>query len=182
MTGQEAARYTRVAVLLHWLIAALIVANLLVGFFHEDFDKPLRAALMGFHKSTGIAILVLSLARLAWRLTHRPPAYDSVMRPWERGLARAVQVLFYVLLIAMPLTGWLLSSTGTRPVGLWYGLFDVPRLPAASSTHDLWEESHELLGYTMLALLILHVAGALKHHFAGHRHLLRRMSWSRGAG
>ena len=104
------------------------------------------------------------------------------MRPWERGLARAVQVLFYVLLIAMPLTGWLLSSTGTRPVGLWYGLFDVPRLPAASSTHDLWEESHELLGYAMLALLILHVAGALKHHFAGHRHLLRRMSWSRGAG
>lgn len=177
MAGQEAARYTRVAVLLHWLIAALLVANLLVGFFHEDFDKPARAALMGFHKSTGIAILALSLARLAWRLSHRPPAQDAAMRGWERSLARLTHILFYVLLIGMPLTGWLMSSTGSRPVGLWYGLFDLPSLPAAKESHELWEESHELLGYGMLLLLVLHVGGALKHHFEGHRDMIRRMSW-----
>ena len=182
MTGQEAARYTRVAILLHWLIAALIVVNLLVGFFHEDFDKPVRGALMAFHKSTGITILALSLARLAWRLTHRPPAYDVSMRPWERVLARATHILFYVMLIAMPLSGWLLSSTGTRPVGLWYGLFGIAKLPAAAETHDLWEESHELLGYLMLALVVLHVAGALKHHFEGHRHMIERMKLARRGG
>jgi cytochrome b561 len=181
MTGQEAARYTRVAVALHWLIAALIIANLAIGLFHESFDRPVRGALMAFHKSTGITILLLSLARLAWRLTHRPPAYDAAMKPWEQTLARLTQVLFYLLLIVLPLTGWLISSTGSRPVGLWYGLFDLPRLPAAKETHDLWEESHELLGYGMLVLLLLHVAGALKHHFEGHRHMIRRMSFgSRG--
>jgi cytochrome b561 len=176
MTGEEAARYTRVAIILHWIIAALLIANLAVGFFHESFDRPLRAALMGFHKSTGITILALSLARLAWRLSHRPPGYDPAMNPWERSLARIIHWLFYGLLIAMPLTGWLLTSTGKRPVGLWYGLFDIARLPAATDTHDLWQEGHELLGYAMLALLLLHVAGALKHHLEGHRHMIRRMT------
>lgn len=182
MTGQEAARYTRVAVLLHWAIAALIVANLLVGFFHEDFDKPVRGALMGFHKSTGITILALSLARLAWRLTHRPPAYDAAMKPWEARLARLTHIVFYAMLIALPLSGWLLSSTGSRPIGAWYGLFGIGKLPAPAGTHDLWEQSHGVLGYLMLALLVLHVAGALKHHFEGHRQMIRRMSWSRVTG
>ncbi|MFL6856956.1 MAG: cytochrome b [Allosphingosinicella sp.] len=176
MTGQEAARYTRVAVGLHWLIAALIVANLAIGLFHEDFDRSVRGALMAFHKSTGITILLLSLARLAWRLTHRPPAYDAAMKPWEATLARLTHILFYVLLIVLPLSGWLISSTGKKPVGLWYGLFDIARLPASPATHELWEESHQLLGYAMLVLLVLHVAGALKHHFEGHRQMFRRMT------
>ena len=78
-------RSSRVAVWLHWIIAALIGLNLLLGFFHEDFDKPVRAAMMNVHKATGLTILVLTLARIAWRLGHRPPAFDRVMKAWEAG-------------------------------------------------------------------------------------------------
>ncbi|MEA3039718.1 MAG: hypothetical protein QOE79_2231 [Sphingomonadales bacterium] len=176
MTGQEAVRYTRVAIWLHWTIAALIVANLAIGLIHDDLDKAVSRPLMDFHKATGITVLVLTLARLAWRLTHRPPADDPVMKPWEKALAHLTQWIFYGLLIILPLTGWLLSSTGNNTAIGWYGLFTVPPLPAAKATHDLWSQSHEILGYAMLVLLLLHVAGALKHHFGGDKHLIGRMA------
>jgi cytochrome b561 len=176
MTGQEVARYTRVAIWLHWIIAALIVANLTIGLIHDDLDRAISRPLMNFHKATGITILVLTLARLAWRLTHRPPPDDPAMKKWESALAHLTQWVFYGLLIILPLTGWLLISTGKNPVMGWYGLFTVPPLPAAKATHDLWSESHEILGYAMLVLLLLHVAGALKHHFGGDRHLIGRMA------
>jgi cytochrome b561 len=176
MTGQEAARYTRVAIWLHWIIAALIVANLTIGLIHDDLDRAIRGPLMNFHKATGITILVLTLARLAWRLTHRPPPDDPVMKPWERALAHLTQWVFYGLLIILPLTGWLLISTGKNSLMGWYGLFTVPPLPAAKATHEIWSESHEILGYAMLVLLLLHVAGALKHHFGGDKHLIGRMA------
>ena len=176
MTGQEAARYTRVAIWLHWIIAALIVANLTIGLIHDDLDRSIRGPLMNFHRATGITILVLTLARLAWRLTHRPPADDPIMKPWERALAHLTQWVFYALLIILPLTGWLLTSTGKNTVFGWYGLFTVPPLPAARDTHEIWSESHEILGYATLALLLLHVTGALKHHFEGHRQLIGRMA------
>ncbi|TMJ12952.1 MAG: cytochrome b [Alphaproteobacteria bacterium] len=173
-------RYGNGAVALHWIIAALIIVNLLLGLFHEDFARETRSSMMLIHKSTGITILVLSLVRLAWRLAHRPPAFDPVLKRWEASLARVTHWLFYALMILLPLSGWLLSSTGKNPIG-WFGLFDVPKLPADRSTHELWEESHQILGYGMIALVVLHVAGALKHHFEGHRHLIGRMApWARG--
>ncbi|MEA3037285.1 MAG: hypothetical protein QOH04_3076 [Sphingomonadales bacterium] len=176
MTGEEAARYTRVAIWLHWIIAALIVANLTIGLIHDDLDKAIRGPLMNFHRATGLTILVLTLARLAWRLTHRPPPYDPIMKPWERALAHLTQGLFYLLLLVLPLTGWLLTSTGKNSLIRWYGLFTVPPLPAPKGTHALWSQSHEILGYAMLVLLLLHVAGALKHHFEGHKQLIGRMA------
>ena len=177
----DLARYSRVAVWLHWIIAALIVLNLLLGFFHEDFEKPVRTAMMNVHKATGLTILALTLARLAWRLGHRPPPFDPVMKAWEVGLARAVHWLFYALLVVLPLSGWILVSTSGR-VTSWFGLFEVAPLPVsrAKDVHELFEEVHELLGYVALALLALHVGGALKHHFEGHRHLIGRMApWAR---
>jgi cytochrome b561 len=177
----DLARYSRVAVALHWIIAALIVLNLLLGFFHEDFDKPVRTAMMNVHKATGLTILALTLARLAWRLGHRPPAFDPVMKSWEVGLARTVHWLFYGLLLILPLSGWILVSTSGR-VTSWFGLFDVGPLPVsrAKDVHELFQEAHELLAYGMLTLLALHLGGALKHHFEGHRHLIGRMApWAR---
>lgn len=177
----DPARYSRVAVWLHWIIAALIVLNLLLGFFHEDFEKPVRSAMMDVHKATGLTILALTLARLGWRLGHRPPPFDPVMKAWEVGLARAVHWLFYALLVVLPLSGWILVSTSGR-VTSWFGLFEVAPLPVsrAKDVHELFEEVHELLAYVALALLALHVAGALKHHFEGHRHLIGRMAlWAR---
>jgi cytochrome b561 len=175
-------RYSRVAVWLHWIIAVLIVVNLLLGYFREDFDRPVRSAMMNLHKATGLTLLVLTLVRIAWRLGHRPPPFDPVLKRWEAGLARSIHWLFYAMLIALPLSGWLVVSTGGRATS-WFGLFEVAPLPVSRSddSHELMEEVHKLLGYGMLALLALHILGALKHHLEGHRHLIRRMApWPRG--
>jgi cytochrome b561 len=174
----DLSRYSRVAIWLHWIIAALIALNLLLGFFHEEFERPVRAAMMNVHKATGFTILVLTLARIAWRLGHRPPPFDPVLKAWEVSFARLIHGLFYLFLIVMPITGWLVASSGGRPVTSYFGLFDIAPLPVsrAEEAHEYWEKVHELLAYTALALIALHVAGALKHHYDGHRHLIGRMA------
>jgi cytochrome b561 len=174
----DLARYSRVAIWLHWIIAALIALNLALGFFAEEFERPVRSAMMNAHKATGFAILILTLARIAWRIGHRPPPFDPALKTWEVSLARLIHGLFYVFLIVMPITGWLVVSTGGRPVTSFFGLFDIPPLPIGRTeeAHELWEKVHEILAYAALVLIALHVAGALKHHFDGHRHLFGRMA------
>jgi cytochrome b561 len=175
MTGEEAAHYTRVAIALHWIIAALLVGNIFLGFAHDSFGKAATAWMMFFHKAAGTTVLGLTVARFGWRLTHRPPTHDPVLKAWERALAAFIHWLFYAMLIAIPLTGWLLSSSYARPTNFW-GLLDIPPLPVSRDSHDLFEDAHELLAKLMIALVLLHVAGALKHHLEGHRHLLGRMA------
>jgi cytochrome b561 len=174
--GQSALRYSRGAMWFHWVIAALIAANLFLGFYHESFGKAATPWMMFFHKALGITVLGLSLARLLWRLGHRPPPYHSVLRPWEAQLARMIHWLFYVLMIALPLSGWLLSSSSGRATN-FFGMFEIAPLPVSrsDSAHDLLEFLHYWLGWAMLGLIALHVAGALKHHLEGHRHLIGRM-------
>jgi cytochrome b561 len=173
----DTARYSRVAILLHWTIAALILVNLYLGLFHEDMSKPVRATMMFYHKSIGLTVLALTLLRLAWRLGHRPPPYDAALKKWEVGLARATHWTFYVLLFALPLTGWLLISTGGKPTSV-FGLFSVPALPVSrgDDAHDLFDNVHVVLGWAMLVLVVLHVAGALKHQLQGHRQVFGRMA------
>ena len=170
-------RYSTVAIWLHWLIAFFVIANLLLGFFHEDFGKAAEPWMMWFHKATGMTVLALTVARIGWRLGHRPPPFDPVMKRWEMGLARFIHILFYVMLIVIPLSGWVLTSTNGR-VTSWFGLFEIAPLPVSRDEdfHETMEEVHELLAKAMIGLILLHVAGALKHHFAGHRHLIGRMA------
>src|SRR5215218_2703458 len=97
LASPDLSRYSPVAVWLHWTIAALIVANLMLGFFHEDFEKPLRATMMGWHKSIGFTVIALTLVRILWRVAHRPPPFDPAMKRWEVGLARLVHFSFYFL-------------------------------------------------------------------------------------
>jgi cytochrome b561 len=184
LAAPDLARYSRVAIWFHWIIALLIVANLALGFLREDFDKPVRAVMMGWHKSIGFTVIALTLARILWRLTHRPPAFDPVMKRWEVGLARLVHGLFYLLLLAIPLSGWLIVSTGGKvnPTSFFW-LLDIGPLPVTpgKAIHELAEETHELLAYSMLVLIALHAGGAIKHHLDGHRHLVGRMApWARG--
>ena len=177
MTGQEAARYTRVAIALHWIIALLLLGNLFLGFGHEWFGKPAEAWMMFFHKAIGITVLALTFARLAWRLSHRPPPHDATMKRWEARLAGLIHAAFYLALIAIPLTGWMLSSSSSRATD-YFGLFSIPPLPVPRSddAHDFFEEAHELLAWLTLGLVALHVAGALKHHLEGHKHMIGRMA------
>jgi cytochrome b561 len=134
-------RYTAVAIVLHWAIAAAVLFMLPLGFImheraeHGDASQALFEAYQ-LHKSIGLTVLVLTLVRLAWRLTHRPPPLPEVMPAWEKLAARATHWGFYVLTLALPLTGWLYVSAGwsihtdeslavpTR----WFGLFEVPHL------------------------------------------------------
>jgi len=162
-TGGE--RYSRVAIAFHWTIAVLVVANLIIGIGH-DYSPALRA-LMGAHKAIGITVLALTAGRVAWRLTHRPPALPAGTPAWEKGVAHATHWTLYLLMVAMPVTGWMMvSGPGPgpqRPLS-WFGLFDVPLLPVGSRASDLGHDAHGLLGWLMLALVVLHVAAALRHH------------------
>jgi cytochrome b561 len=174
--GQSALHYSRVAMWFHWIIAALVAINLFLGFYHEDFGRDTRAWMMFIHKATGMTILGLSIARLLWRLGHRPPPFDQALHPIEALLARITHWLFYVLMIVIPVSGWILSSTSDRPVD-FFGLFEIGTLPVSRSedTHEAFEEIHEILAKVMLGLIALHILGALKHHLQGHRHMIGRM-------
>lgn len=185
MTGlynsQSQARYSTGAALFHWIIALLIVVNYGTGFVAEDLPRELARQVMGNHKAIGITILFLTVARILWRVTHRPPALLTSLHPWEAFLARVTHALFYILMIAVPLAGWLMHSvyTGGAPVNA-FGLFDYPGLPLAQDKGgaELAGEVHEVLAIAMLALTGLHVLGALKHQWLDRDgSLLRMMPW-----
>src|SRR5262245_29708686 len=136
-------RYSSVAIAFHWIIATLVIINLLLGFFHEDFAKPTATALILVHMSIGLTVLVLTVLRLLWRIGHRPPPFDPVLRGWEVALARMSHWLFYALLIILPFSGWLLPSSRGFPVN-YFGLFKIGTLPVTPSKdlHEFAEEMH----------------------------------------
>ena len=103
-------RYTGGAIVLHWAIAFLILANLGTGLVMEDLAKPLKDTVTAFHFSSGVTVLALSVLRVLWRLTHRPPPLLSPMPRWERLTAHTAHALFYVLMIVMPIVGWMIIS------------------------------------------------------------------------
>lgn len=167
-------RYSNVAIILHWLIAALVVWNVGVVFLTGEEVPP---TLMESHKAAGITVLALSLVRIGWRLTHRWPPLSDHLAGWEKALARTTHVLFYVLLFVVPLAGWIMVSAGRGDPVSWFGLFDIPALPVARSreTAGLFYEVHEYAAFAMIGLVILHVAGALKHSFIDRAPGLSRM-------
>lgn len=172
-------RYGTVAMGLHWLIAFAIIGLLAVGkYMHglPDTD-PDKFALYQMHKSFGITVFVLTLARVAWRFTQPVPALPASMPGWERLGARASHLLFYLLMLGLPLSGWLRVSTDRLGVPtLWFGLFEVPHLPLVSDTlTHLAHDAHELMGNAMILLLLVHVGAALKHHFWNRDGVLKRM-------
>ena len=165
-TGWVAARYRPIVVLIHWLTAALLVWQIYLGFtFHDMPRGPARMEMFAWHKTVGATILVLALVRLAVRLMNPPPPYPEELAKWERALAVWTHRLFYFLLIALPLTGLAAASgraeDGTVPLlfGIW-----LPAIPGIGEENP-FGDVHELLVFATIALLALHVAGALKHQF-----------------
>ena len=179
-------RYGTVAMSLHWLIAIAVVFNIWLGFYMGDLPRadPDRFWFIQFHKSTGLTILILSVARVMWRVINPMPALPEKMPGWERILARGVHYVFYVLIIALPLAGWGIASSSPRGLPtLWYGLFEWQRIPfLADLSHDqkqqivgVFEDTHTALAYFALGLIVLHVAAALKHQFWNRDTVLSRM-------
>ena len=164
--------YSAVAVFLHWSIALLIVANVLIGIafkFHVGGAFPL-------HQSIGLTVLALSLVRLAWRLGHPWLPLPPDMPRWERLLVRFTHIAFYVLIIAIPLLGWAAVSAHARGAPIFWGIA-VPKLPVTQDrdTGELLGDTHMLLAWSAVVLVVLHVAGALKHTYIQKNHDLARM-------
>ncbi|WP_298747576.1 cytochrome b [uncultured Brevundimonas sp.] len=170
-------RYSTVSLVLHWLIAALVVTQLILITVYEATEgQPSAREYLQLHKSVGLSILVLTLGRLGWRLANPAIALPSEMPRWQRLLARTNHVLFYILLIALPLGGWAASSAAGRPIA-WFGLFDWPLLPLPRDRELAGAviEAHELAGKLLIALVALHIIGALKHQFLDRDNVLHRM-------
>ena len=166
-------RYNAAARAFHAGIAVLVIANLTTGLLHEPLEDAVN--LMPLHKSLGLTILVVSVARVLWRFTWKAPAYGPTVGRVDVALAKVAHALFYGLLLLLPLTGWIMSSGSQRPLA-WFGV-PVPKFDVVRES-PLWEtahEGHELLGYLMLALAVLHIAAALRHHFILKDGVLRRM-------
>ena len=171
-TGIAANRYSTVAIVLHWLIGALLIFEIGLGHNMEEAEGPAKFAVFQLHKSIGITILLLVAVRLLWRFMRRPPAVSA--KGWEKALAYIVHGLFYLLLFALPITGWIVISSGRIVVPtLLYGTLPWPDAPgfanmvatAKEGWHDAAAFIHVTLANVMLALFALHVLGALKHHF-----------------
>jgi cytochrome b561 len=169
-------RYTAVAQTFHWIIAALIVTQFTLAWTAEDL--PLGAHKLGLlarHKSFGMTVLMLAVLRLLWRLFNRPPRLPGGMSKIEHLLARITHAAFYVLLFAMPLTGWLMSSAKNYSVS-WFGLFTWPNLIGKNEDNfDLLRSTHGILSDALFVLAVLHILAALKHHFWNKDDVLLRM-------
>ena len=169
-------RYSSPAVLLHWLVALLIFVTFPLGvYMHELPLSPDKLQLYSFHKWIGITILMLASLRVMWRVTHTPPPLPDDMAGWQRIASRVVHGWLYVLILAIPLSGWLMSSAkGFQTV--WFGVLPLPDLVGKDKAlGDLLTEVHETLNFTLLTLVILHVGAALKHHFIERLPFMQRM-------
>ena len=204
-------RYSKGAIILHWAIAALILYNLFTGLLHDVLPR----SWFQFHISSGITILALTVIRIGWRLTHKPPPFLP-MAKWEKWLAHIVHFLLYCAMLAAPLTGWaMISANRPRPPAeqvavaqapaapalaqapngprkprrtMIWGLFELPKLSPIvhiadqpdgaaklKEAHELFEERHETIGWLFVGLLVLHLAGALKHQLIDRERELARM-------
>lgn len=174
MTAATLAKYDGVARTLHWIIAIAIIIELRLGLTHDAWKANPWAP--GVHKSIGLTILALTLVRLGWRLTHTPPPLPSSMPSWQVTLAKATHWLFYIMMIGVPMSGWIMSSAGSYPLN-WFGLFDIPKLVVekGSLLAEAAHEGHEIMGKLFLPLLALHIGAALYHHFRLKDTVLRRM-------
>lgn len=183
--AEAQSRYSKGAILLHWLIAILVIGQIAGGFFMVGIPKEqaaLKVEIFQLHKSFGITILLLTIVRLLWRLGHRAPALPAAMPGWEKAAARGSHFLFYFLLLAIPLLGWAYVSVAPLNVPtMLFGVVEWPHMPFFEGVSDrkevaeIFAESHEIAAFTAIGLLILHVAAALKHHFISGDDVLARM-------
>lgn len=182
-------RYTTVAIWLHWITAILIIANLAIGL---DFADPLPGQrfapkpLLSLHVSIGITVLLLSFARLAWRLRYRPPPHSANMPAWEKRSAAITHGLFYILMIGMPLSGWLIvSAHKTFPFKtMVWDAIPWPMIPLfghmTAEQVEIWHSRFVTLHsvssiYLLIAMLLLHLGAVAKHHIFDRDPVLRRM-------
>jgi len=172
--------YTRTAVALHWILALALAGLFGVGLYMADLPlSPLRIKLFNWHKWAGISVLILSVLRLLWRFSHRPPALpdavEQAMPTWQMSVYHALHWGFYALFFIVPLVGWAYSSAAGFQVVL-FGVWPLPDwVPKDKALAELIKPWHEISAWVLASLVVLHVGAALKHHFVDRDGLLQRM-------
>jgi cytochrome b561 len=173
-------RYTVPAILLHWLLALGLIGLLIFGWYMVGLSfSPAKLKYYNWHKWAGVTILVLSVLRLLWRITHRPPALPArmaaAMPRWQHVAHHGVHHLLYVLFFAVPLIGWAYSSAAGFPI-VWFGVWQLPDFVAPNpALAETLKPLHMVAAYTLATLIALHIAAALKHQLIDRDGLLRRM-------
>lgn len=191
-------RYTKTAVVLHWLIAIGIFLMFALGWFMTELPKEApkqmaydlfnvgiytwqlaeeaspRTFYFNLHKSIGVTLLALITIRILWRVTHKSPALLISYKAWERKLATGVHHLLYLLMIALPVSGIIMATYSKYGIK-WFG---IPLIKGLDNTpmREVFEEIHEVIGLIVLLIVILHIAGALKHKFIDKDETMKRMS------
>lgn len=169
-------RYTRTAIGLHWLMAVMIIGTFSVGLYMHDLPlSPFKLKIYSWHKWTGVILALLLLLRLGWKLGHRPPPLAPDMPRWQQLAASSTHHLLYALMLAIPLSGWLMSSAlGFQTVV--FGVLPLPDLLAKNKElGEVLKTVHMSLNFSMAALVVAHVGAALKHHFVNRDDTLQRM-------
>ena len=169
-------QYTRTAKSLHWLMAILLFGLIALGFYMHDLPlSPQKLQLYAWHKWAGVTAFLLVGLRLIWRLTHRPPALPAHLPKLVQFAAHAGHFLLYALMIAIPLSGWLMSSAkGFQTV--WFGVLPIPDLlDKNKELGDLLQFIHQSLNLLFVATILGHIGAALKHHFIDRDDILKRM-------
>jgi cytochrome b561 len=164
------------AKLLHWVGAAAILVLLVHGWWMTHMAaRPDRIANYNWHAALGYDLLALLILRMLWRWANPVPALPAELRPWERTAAQAGHVGLYLLMFGASLTGWALAGTFRTPLSKDLLGLPVPQILQDRAWHDLFEEAHFILSYLLAALVLVHVAGALRHYFIKHNDVLGRM-------
>ncbi|AGH85153.1 MULTISPECIES: cytochrome b [Ralstonia solanacearum species complex] len=169
--------YGKPAIALHWIIALLIFAAFGLGLYMTDIPgfTPTKLKLYSYHKWAGITVLILAVLRVLWRLTHPAPAPVAGMPAWQQKAAEGAHIVLYLLILAVPLTGYLLSvAAGIKVVYL--GLWELPMpFDKSDALKEIFQVAHEWLNWTMATIVVLHILAALKHHIVDRDGTLRRM-------
>ena len=170
-------RYTRTAIALHWIIALAVLAQIAFGWYLQTVPRltPDRTIFVNFHKSTGIVIGLLILARLAWRLTHKPPPFPASMPAWEQSAARVNHALLYVCMIVMPVAGYTASNFSKFGVKFFNAVLLPPWGPDDRAIYAVFNAVHVTTSYIFVALIAVHVGAALRHLFSPRYGIFRRM-------
>jgi cytochrome b561 len=180
VTARIASHYTRTAVALHWLIAGLVLAALFMGWTMTSMEiSPGKLKLVNYHKWTGVTVLALALLRIGWRLSHQPPPLE-VMPRWQQVAAHTGHGLLYLLMLAVPLSGWAYSNAAGYPI-VYLGKLPLPDLVDKDKVLAAQlVKVHAALAITFAVTVLLHLLAALQHQFIHRDRTLRRMLAWRG--
>ncbi|MGB7816621.1 MAG: cytochrome b [Methylotenera sp.] len=196
--NQSTSRYTKTAIILHWLIALGVFVMFALGWYMSELPKEApklmsldlfdlgvytwqfteettaRAFYFNLHKSIGVTLFALILVRVFWRITHRPPAMLPSLKAWEKKLATGAHHLLYLLMVALPVSGIIMATYSKYGIK-WFGMDLIQGLDN-KDMRELFKEVHEVIGVIILLVIILHIAGALKHQFIDKDETSKRMS------